>query len=640
MKLKSVLTVIVGCVLAAGLSGGEKSPMDDLIPRPVRIDRRSGERAVEKPRFVRGEVPGAPAAVREEAYVLDIAADGITVTSSDPRGERYAQVTLDQLAKLSGGRLPCCRIVDWPVLRWRGYMNDCGRNYLALDGVKAILDVMAAYKLNLFHWHLTDYHGWRLESKKYPGLQSAKAFYGRQPGKFYTQDEFREIVAYAAERGITVLPELDVPGHTLALRKGLGVATMADPGVKEKVTELFEELCSLADAETMPFVHLGTDEARTREEKCDDAYVTEWVKAVNACGRKAVVWAPGKRVDAGCDVIDMAWYDNHVTNSANPFIYADYTRGYNASWTPFDVLSMVTFANPRHWTSEAGRQLGAIACTWQDDSVGDDTYLLFRECAVFPSLLGLGDNYWSGRSGNRTEFLMRLPAPGDGLFAEAQDLERRMLRHRDVFFADFRFPFAFLKQTDMRWRVTDLTTGRVVARDVPQGSVWIRNRRVEANSFIRAKKGAALLETWIRSPEDRTVGAWIDCAGYFGCYTRLGGRTPQLGEWNTAGAKIAVNGVEVAPPKWKQPGMNSTTPAEREQDIPYSTDLLEKPLVDELPMLRPPTKIALRKGWNYVRIELPSAKHWGATFVLVDGTNEHPREVAGLEYRGEPPEEL
>ena len=95
MKLKSVLTVIVGCALAAGLSGGEKSPLDDLMPRPVRIDRRSGERAVEKPRFVRGEVPGAPAAVREEAYVLDIAADGITVTAGDPRGERYAQVTLD-----------------------------------------------------------------------------------------------------------------------------------------------------------------------------------------------------------------------------------------------------------------------------------------------------------------------------------------------------------------------------------------------------------------------------------------------------------------------------------------------------------------------------------------------------------------
>ena len=613
-------------------------PLQDLLPRPVAVEMRSGTLLYENAAICVESKPvvGAPEAVRTEAYVLEVATNGVTVTASDPRGERYARVTLAQLAKLSGGKLPCCRIVDWPVLRWRGYMNDCGRNFLELGGVKAILDVMAAYKLNLFHWHLTDYHGWRLESKKYPELQSEKTFYGRQPGKYYTQDEFREIVAYAAARGITVMPELDVPGHTLALRKGLGVGTMSAPGVEEKVVEIFRELCSLAPADVMPFVHLGTDEARTHEEKCDDSYVTTWAKAVNACGRKAVVWAPGKRTDPSCDVIDMAWYDNYVTNSVNPFFYADYTRLYNGGWSPFDTLSHVVFANPRHWTSEGSRQLGAIGCTWHDDNVGEDTSQLFRECAVFPSLLGLGDNFWSGRSADRTEFFARLPTLGDSVFAEARELESRMVRHRDVFFADFRYAFPFVRQTGMRWRVTDLTTGRVVARDVPQGSVWIRNRRIEANSLIKAKTGSALLETWIRSRDDRMVGAWIDCAGYFGCYTRLGGSTPHTGEWNRAGARVLVNGIAIDPPNWKQPGMKSTTPAEREQDIPYSTDLLEKPLVDELPTLRQPTKIALKKGWNYVRIELPAAKHWGATFCLVDGTSEHPREVDGLEYSSEP----
>ena len=633
-RLTVALAVAWGCVFGTCPAGDVTSPLDELMPRPVRVDRRTGVRAPEEAKVVRGEVPNAPAAVRAEAYVLDIAADGITITASDPRGERYARVTLAQLAKLADGKLPCCRIVDWPVLRWRGYMNDCGRNYLEMDGLKAILDVMAAYKLNLFHWHLTDYHGWRLESKKFPGLQSDRAFYGRQRGKYYTQDEFREIVAYAAERGITVLPELDVPGHTLALRKGLGVDTMAAPGVTEKVSELFRELCSLAPADVMPFVHLGTDEARTREEKCDDACVTTWAKAVNACGRKAVVWAPGKRIDPTCDVIDMAWHDNHVTNSANPFIYADSTRFYNGSWTPFDVLSQVVFADPRHWTSEVGRQLGAVGCTWHDDNVGEDTFQLFRDCMVFPSLLGFADNYWSGRPSDRPSLFCRLPTPSDTLFAEVRELEGRLARHRDVFFADFRFPFPFVKQTDLRWRVTDATTGQVVARDVPQGTVWIRNRRREANSFVLGKKGTAVLETWIRSPEDRTVGAWIDCAGYYGSYTRLGGSTPQAGEWNRAGAKVFVNGVAVEPPRWKQPGMVSTTPAEREQDIPYSTDLLEKPLVDELPTLRPPTKIALRKGWNYVRIVLPQSRNWGATFCPIDGTSDHPSEVAGLEYKG------
>jgi len=618
----------------AGVSG----PLEDILPRPVRAEALGGSVQFAGARIdvVAADVIGAPPAVRPEAYEINVTTSGVSIKASDPRGERYARVTLDQLARLGGGRIPCCRIVDWPALRWRGYMNDCGRNYLDVAGLKAVLDVMAAYKLNLFHWHLTDYHGWRLESKKYPGLQDRKAFM-RQVGRYYTQDEFREIVAYAAARGITVMPELDVPGHTLALRRGLGVDTMAAPGVEKAVADLFEELCSLAPPEVMPFVHMGTDEARTREEKCDDAYVTTWARAVNACGRKAVVWAPGKKADASCDVVDMAWYDNHVTNSVNPFIYADYVRMYNGSWSPFDVLSHAAFSDPRHWKSESWRQLGAVLCTWHDDNVGEDTLQLFRDCMVFPSLLGFADNYWSGRSADRIGFIDRLPCPGDSLFAEARELERVMAIHRDAFFGDFQFPFPFVKQTDMRWRITDLATGGVLATDVPQATIWIANRKNAANSFLRAKKGAVSLETWIHSPEDRVVGAWIDFGCYFGAYTRVGRGTPRKGEWSLSGAKLYVNGVDIPPPEWKQPGMVSTTPAEREQDIPYSTDLLEKPLVDELPTLRPPSKISLRRGWNYVRIVLPKARIWGATFCPVDGTSEHPREVEGLKYSSEPP---
>ena len=144
---------------------------------------------------------------------------------------------------------------------------------------------------------------------------------------------------------------------------------------------------------------------------------------------------------------------------------------------------------------------------------------------------------------------------------------------------------------------------------------------------------------WIGSPSNHTTGAWIDCTGYYGAYSRLGGRTPHKGEWNRDGAKVFVNGIEIPPPDWKQPGMVSTTPAEREQDIPYSTDLLEKPLIDELPTLRAPTKLSLKKGWNYVRIVLPKTSgRWCCTFCPVDGTSEHPREVEGLQYASNPPD--
>ena len=143
------------------------SAIDLLMPQPQAVEKRGGFMPPDASvSVVCAQVAGAPAETADEAYVLDVTPTGVTITASSPQGERYARVTLEQLKDLSDGRLPCCRIVDWPRLRWRGFMNDCGRNFLPVEGVKSILDVMAMYKMNLFHWHLTDYHGWRLESKK------------------------------------------------------------------------------------------------------------------------------------------------------------------------------------------------------------------------------------------------------------------------------------------------------------------------------------------------------------------------------------------------------------------------------------------------------------------------------------------
>ena len=633
------LILSVGLVLSAFAI--RASTLDQLLPKPVKVEPRTGSvtaAVCAKVQVERGAVPGAPDAVAAEAYVLEVTREGVKVTASDPRGERYARVTLDQLLKLGDGKVPCCRIVDWPVFRWRGFMNDCGRNYLEMDGVKAILDVMAQYKMNLFHWHLTDYHGWRLESKKYPCLQRPEAFL-RQKGKYYTQEQFKEIVAYAAERGITVMPELDVPGHTLSFRLGLGIGTMREPGTQHVISDLFREMCSLAPADVMPFIHLGTDEVRVYPEYCDKSWVTLWAKAVNGCGRKAVVWAPGMKIEPGCDVVDMSWYDSHVTNSANPYLYADYTRTYHGSWTAFDVLSMAAFSDIARWKSEAGRQLGAITCCWHDDNVGEDTMQLFRDCMVFPTIVGMSDNFWCGRPADRPELRRRMPLPDSKDFAEVAALERRIAAQRDKTLANFAHPFPFLRQTQLRWRLSEEKTGRIIAKDIAQGTVWVRYNGLAEAAYLKKGDQTVVLETWIKSPDDRTIGAWVDCACLFGAYSRLNvPQTPRRGEWNSYGATVSVNGVAIPPPEWKQPGMKSTTKAVREQDIPYSTDLLEKPLVDELFTLRPPTSISLKKGWNHVRIVLPKGgSRWGASFCPVSGTSERPRDVEDLEYSSEPP---
>ena len=617
---------------------------DLLMPQPRLVECRdglasSGVAIVAK----MGATPEAPSEMLEEAYELVISPTGVTITASAPQGERYARVTLEQLKDLSGGRLPCCRIVDWPRFRWRGFMNDCGKNFLEVEGLKAILDVMAAYKMNLFHWHLTDYQGWRLESRLYPQLQNPEAFM-RQVGRFYTQDDFRDIVEYAKERGITVMPELDVPGHSLALRRAMGIDSMSAPGTDEVVAGLFRELCSLADEKTMPFIHLGTDEARLASEECDSEWPNKWARIVNRCGRKAVAWAPGIRFAKDIDSIEMAWHDAYVTNAVSPVI--DASRMYHASWDPFDVLSHVAFTRPCRWPESRTPQLGAVTCCWHDDNVGDDTMKKFRECMILPSIVGFADNFWTGRNEDRPEFIKRLPAPGTPTFAFAAALERRMVAQRDRVVAKRwpDLPFQFVAQTRMRWSVRDDESGRLLAADVPQATVWAYNERAKGNALIDGPVGGVVFETWIKSPENRTVGCWIDCVKVHGEYGRDGVvRMPGRGEWSAEGAEVLVNGEAVAPPAWKQPGLSAKEKIDvLERDVPYMNDLLETPLVDELFALRPPVPVRFRKGWNHVAVWLPKkAKRLrastGMTFCPIEGTSEHPHEVEDFAYSSTPP---
>jgi hypothetical protein len=190
------------------------------------------------------------------------------------------------------------------------------------------------------------------------------------------------------------------------------------------------------------------------------------------------------KIDKGLDVVDMAWYDEYVTNSVNPYIYSDYRRTYHGSWTAFDVLSMATFGDMAKWKGEASRQLGAITCCWHDDNVGEDTMQLFRDCMVFPTIVGMSDNFWCGRKADRPEFRRRLPVPGTPLFREAADLERRIVAQRDKTLAGFAQPFPFVRQTQLRWRLSDAKTGKLIAKDIAQGTVWVGSHGSAEAAFV------------------------------------------------------------------------------------------------------------------------------------------------------------
>jgi hexosaminidase len=208
----------------------------DLV---VRVgSARAGERIV----FRRASV--GDTALGDEGYRLEVNPNVVTISAAAPAGAFYAVQTLRQLlpaqsfraARVNGvaWRLPAVSIVDRPRFRWRGMHLDVSRHFMPKEFVKKYIDLLALQKMNRFHWHLTDDQGWRIEIKKYPRLTSVGAWrnrtlvgherpdttanvYDNQPhGGFYTQDDIREIVAYARDRFVTIVPEIEMPGHSQA----------------------------------------------------------------------------------------------------------------------------------------------------------------------------------------------------------------------------------------------------------------------------------------------------------------------------------------------------------------------------------------------------------------------------------------
>lgn len=244
----------------------------------------------------------------EEGYRLSVSDGRVDIKASQQAGFFYAFQTLKQLlprqvfaAEKQQGvewTLPYVEIADQPLLSHRGFMMDIARHFFNKDEVKRVLDVMALYKMNRFHWHLTDDQGWRIHMDKYPLLtevgavragsfaspgEDGKFFddteYGR--GFFYTKDELKEIVAYAKERHIEILPEVDLPGHMVAAvasypefscDPGKSYSVRIDGGISHDVlnvgndkviTFLKDVLDYLADVFPYPYVHIGGDECPT-----------------------------------------------------------------------------------------------------------------------------------------------------------------------------------------------------------------------------------------------------------------------------------------------------------------------------------------------------------------------------------------
>ena len=248
-----------------------------------------------------------------EAYKLNVSKKQVRIEASRPAGFYYALQTLKQLmprnvmagvatSDHSQWSLPSVEIEDAPRFEWRGFMLDEGRHFFGKDEIKRVIDMMAIYKMNRFHWHLTEDQGWRIEIKKYPKLTETGAWRnskvlaygdvkpdGERYGGFYTQKDIKEIVAYAKKKLIEIIPEIDIPGHSQAavaaypeflacdpenkhevwLQQGIStdVINVANPKAMQFAKEVIDELTEL-----FPFnyIHLGGDECPTNKWQKND----------------------------------------------------------------------------------------------------------------------------------------------------------------------------------------------------------------------------------------------------------------------------------------------------------------------------------------------------------------------------------
>ena len=279
----------------------------------------------------------------KDEYVLEITKKHILIRGRES-GVYYGLVSLMQLIEMHSGaetnvNIPCCKIQDYPSFEWRGMHLDCSRHFFPIDFIKKYIDLLALYKMNVFHWHLTDDQGWRIEIKKYPKLTEIGAWRnGSQQGKyneqkfdtlsyggFYTQDEIKQIVNYANNRHITIVPEIEMPGHSLA-----ALASYSNLGCKDTLVQVakgwgvFDDVYCPTDAtfdflenilsEVMnlfpsKYIHIGGDECPKlrwkKSEFCQQLMKTEGLKDehelqsyfirriekfVNSKGRQIIGW--------------------------------------------------------------------------------------------------------------------------------------------------------------------------------------------------------------------------------------------------------------------------------------------------------------------------------------------------------------
>ena len=382
----------------------------------------------------------------EEGYVLSISSDGILLSSQYPAGLFYASQTLIQLLstpQIETLNLPALSITDSPRFPWRGAMLDVSRHFFGTEDVKRYIDLISHYKMNRLHLHLTDDQGWRIEIKSWPNLteHGAKTQVNGGGGGFYTQEQYKEIVEYASDHYVTIVPEIDTPGHTNAalssypelnaseeapaLYEGTEVG-FSSLGINMEITYHFldDVIRELAAITPGPYIHIGGDEAHSTPKEDYKYFIEHFQEIVYAHNKIPVGWAEIGEVELNPNTIAQHWqgatYQGakkqgcKIILSPGNKTYLD--MKYDAeSPLGLDWAGLVSVKDAYDWEPGSYKdQLEETDILGIEAPIWSETLLTIKdiEFMAFPRLAGLAELAWSPKGQSWDEYKVRLAKHG------------------------------------------------------------------------------------------------------------------------------------------------------------------------------------------------------------------------------------
>jgi hexosaminidase len=405
-----------------------------------------------------------------EGYELEITKDMITVKANQPAGLFMGVQTIIQLipnvkAKSENDSygIPTGTIVDYPTYAWRGSMLDVARHFFSVEDVKRYIDLISYYKMNVLHLHLSDDQGWRIEIKSWPNLtmHGGKTQVGGGKGGYYTQEQYKDIVAYAASKYITIVPEIDLPGHINSALASYGelnggiivpeegrykgeTTTQSDLGGKNKPTELYtgievgwstlriekpetfkfvnDVIRELAEITPGPYLHIGGDEAHATKKEDYIEFINRFSEIVKANGKKMIGWEEISQANIDENAIAQHWdkpkyaqmaaeKGAQIIMSPSKRVYIDMqydsTSKLGLHWAAYIEVDDAYNWDPATQVEGINKEqiLGVETPLWSETiSTMDDI-----EYMLFPRMPGIAEIAWSPAEGRSwDEYKVRL----------------------------------------------------------------------------------------------------------------------------------------------------------------------------------------------------------------------------------------